>query len=67
MKKIIEKFIVWYLLKQHNAKFEDENYVVRVFSKNYYDILMLYASTIDSVNCRCSPVIIDPSGKVVQE
>ena len=39
---MIKQFIVWYL-KRHNVKFEYENYVVRMFSRGYYDKLMLYA------------------------
>lgn len=33
---IIQRFIVWYLLK-HNVKFEYAGYVVRMFSKEWYE------------------------------
>lgn len=64
MKKLIEKFIVWYL-KRHNAMFRYENYVVRMFSKDYYDRLMSYASALEHPNCRCSfiPVFNDTTEK----
>ena len=42
MKRMIKRFIVWYL-KRHNVKFEYNNYIVRMFSKGYYDKLMQYA------------------------
>ena len=39
---MVKRFIVWYL-KRHNVKFEYNNYIVRMFSKGYYDKLMQYA------------------------
>lgn len=64
MKKLIEKFIVWYL-KRNNAKFEYENYIVRVFLKGYYTHLMFFANSMNHPNCRCSfiPVFNDTSEK----
>lgn len=56
MKKLIEKFIVWYLLERNNAMFEYKNYVVRMFSMDYYDKLMSNASALEHPNCRCSPI-----------
>ncbi len=58
MSKLIERFIVWYL-KRHNVKFNYGNYVVRMFSSEYYARLMLYADHIEPINCRCSfqPII----------
>ena len=43
MKRMIKRFIVWYL-KRHNVTFEYNNYVVRMFSKGYYDKLMQSAN-----------------------
>ena len=51
MGRMIKRFIVWYL-KRHNVTFEYNNYVVRMFSKGYYDELMHYADIMDGVNCR---------------
>lgn len=53
MNKLIQRFVVWYL-KKHNAKFDYGNYVVRIFSAEYYNRLMLYAKHIEPINCRCS-------------
>lgn len=53
MNELIQRFIVWYL-KRHNVKFNYENYVVRMFSAEYYARLMLYADRIEPINCRCS-------------
>lgn len=53
MDKLVQRFIVWYL-KRHNVKFNYGNYVVRMFSDEYYSRLMLYAKCIEPVNCRCS-------------
>ena len=53
MKRLIQRFIVWYL-KRHNVKFNYGNYVVRMFSAEYYNRLMLYAEHIELINCRCS-------------
>lgn len=51
MGRMIKRFIVWYL-KRHNVTFEYNNYVVRMFSKGYYDELMHYADIMRGVNCR---------------
>lgn len=48
---MVKRFIVWYL-KRRNVKFEYNNYVVRMFSNDYYNRLMNYADTMDGVNCR---------------
>ena len=53
MSKLIQRFIVWYL-KRHNVKFDYGNYVVRMFSAEYYSRRMMYADTVYPVNCRCS-------------
>ena len=37
--KIIQRFIMRYLRK-HNVMFENGNYVVRMFTKNYYNNVM---------------------------
>lgn len=39
MRLFIEKLIVKYILK-HNACFRYKNYVVRIYSENYYNSLM---------------------------
>lgn len=64
MKKLIEKFIVWYL-KRHNVVFKYENYVVRMFSNEYYAKLMFLAKLMENPNCRCSfiPAFNDTSEK----
>lgn len=36
---LIKTFIVWYLRK-HNAEFKHKDFVVRVFTKGYYDRVM---------------------------
>ena len=48
---MVKRFIVWYL-KRRNVKFEYNNYVVRMFSNDYYNRLMNYADIMDGVNCR---------------
>lgn len=42
---MIKRFIVWYL-KRHNVMFHYENYVVRMFSNDYYERLMSYHNAI---------------------
>ena len=37
MKKLINKFIIWYLLRYCNACLKHDGRVVRVFSKEFYD------------------------------
>lgn len=37
MKKLINKFIVWYLLRYSNAVLRYNGKVVRVFSQGFYD------------------------------
>ena len=52
MNKLLQRFIVWYL-KRHNAKFEHGNYVVRLFSDEYYGRLMWYAEMMNPPFCKC--------------
>lgn len=52
MNKLVQRFIVWYL-KRHNVKFDYDNYIVRMFSTDYYNRLMMYADMVYPVNCRC--------------
>lgn len=37
MKRLIEKFIVWYLCKYCNCLLDYENKVVRVYSEAFYE------------------------------
>ena len=37
MRKLINKFIVWYLCRYYRACLRDDGRVVRVFSQGYYD------------------------------
>lgn len=37
MKKLINKFIVWYLLRYCNARLRYDGRVVRVFSEGFYN------------------------------
>lgn len=39
MDRIIQKFIMWYLRK-NNVMFETDKFVVRMFSKSYYNNVM---------------------------
>lgn len=49
---MIKRFIVWYL-KRHNVMFEYEGFVVRMFTQDYYNRLMVYANMMEPQNCRC--------------
>ena len=37
MKKLINRFIVWYLCRNYNAVLRYDGRVVRVFSQGFYD------------------------------
>lgn len=37
MKKLIRKFILWYMAKYEFNSFENDSYVVRTFTKDWYD------------------------------
>lgn len=41
MKKIINRFIVWYILRYYNAVLRYGEKVVRVYSRSFYDDVVL--------------------------
>lgn len=43
IRKIINKFIVWYILKHNNAVLNVDQYVVRVFSQQFYNYVVITA------------------------